>query len=148
MPLAESEPATPASEQPQTLTVEGLGTVRMVTSNVSIEEINSISYTYRVTLSVYYHFYRQTLDTSLKRGPLVHAIHPNTVFRSYTPTSLMHKHSGLLHKGIRNSNSFLHTYKSPEGYKPTTKCHVIKLLGGRIRKFVMHMSNGKKSDNG
>jgi hypothetical protein len=48
----EIEPATPASEWPQTLTVGGLGTVGMVTSNGSIEEINSISYTYRVTLSV------------------------------------------------------------------------------------------------
>jgi len=100
MPPAEFEPATPESEWPQTLTVGGLGTVRMVTSNVSIEEINSISYTYRVSLSVYCHFYRQTLDTSLKRGPLDRVIHPNTVFRSNTPTSLMHKHSDLLHKGI------------------------------------------------
>jgi len=78
MPPAGFEPAHPASERPQTLTVGRLGTVGVVTSNGSIEEINSISYTYSVTLLVYYHFYRQTLDTSLKRGSLDRVIHPNT----------------------------------------------------------------------
>ena len=88
MPPAEFEPATPASEWTQTLTVGGLGTVGMVTSNGSTEEINSISYIYRVTLSVYCHFYHQTLDTSLKRGSLDRVIHPNIAFWRNTPISL------------------------------------------------------------
>jgi hypothetical protein len=120
MPPAEFEPATPASDRPQTLTVGGLGTAGMVTTNGSIEG-NKFDFLHIQSHSVgLLSFYHQTLDTSLKSGSLVRVIHPkNPPFEETRPHLLMRKHSDLLYKGIRNLNLFFHTYKPPEGYKTT-----------------------------
>ena len=101
------------------------GSIEEIKSIGSIEEVNSISYTYRVTLSVSYHFYLRTLDTSLKRESLwIASFVPTLPFEETHPPLLMHKHLDLLHKGIRNSNLFLHAHKPPSDYK----YHVIKVL--------------------
>ena len=72
---------------------------------------------------------------------------PTPPFQATRPSPLMRKHSDLLHKGIRNSKPFFHTYEPPEGCKPTTKYHVIKVLMSQC-KFVILVSSGEKSGNG